>query len=218
MPSRLATALLGLLVCAEAHAQTYDTATVIALADSVLRAEVRPRLYPHFSYDPDSYYEYRNGRGRSGWHELIARRRTRGRFVGTNVRFRFRHPEYEWVTGFASVRLDSLLAPVGPPYLDFLPAFLREGRPSDFISADSALTIARAHGLRSGLREPEARLVFDARARQYRWEVVSVYDERTWGTTGYHGDAEMVRIDPVTGAVEWRGEVQLARPDTEHAR
>ncbi len=204
---------LAPLASARVHAQTYSTAAIIARADSILRATVPPALYPYYHYDADSYYEYQDRRGRSHWDALVDRPRTRGRFVGVNVRFGLRHPDHPWIMGATSVQFDRLLQVVRLPSTAALPRFLLEGRESDALTRAQALELARTHGLRAGLRPPEAYLEFVPAAQTYLWRVTSIQSERRWGTSGYSGQADNVDLDAFTGRVVAHRPSEIARPD-----
>jgi len=187
-----------LLTGSPAVGQSYSPAVVIARADSALRATVGTRLHQYFAYDAHSWYAYRNRHGGHHLKPLNERRRTRERFVEGHVQLTFQHPQYAWIQGGVTVTLDSLLRVTRLTPLSFLPAFLVEDRPCDFISREQALAIAQQQGLKPGMEPLTAALQYQGPEEGYNWLVNNVISKEQGARAG---QLETVRIDALSGKV-----------------
>lgn len=189
-----------LLITFGCFGQTYETSKVIQKADSILRIEAGEKLYHYFKYDPSTYYEY-SVRNKIKWKALNKTAKTKGQFIKSNVRFNFKHPEYDWIFGYASIRFDSLLNLSYSVNLNFIPKFLQEGKPNNFISKEQAIQIAKDTVLKEKVKELKAELSFNSRVNRYVWLVTNYLSSRTDAIGQVYGEADYVNIDPVTGKV-----------------
>lgn len=196
----LTSALLGFAIpCA--HAQTYRSEEVIATAKRYLQEVVGDELVEYFIYDSYSYYSYNEARGRVGYETLIAADSTLGRFRESNVRFVLAHPEfsssiYPHVKNWIGVRLDKNLDRKDKIETYFIPQFLLEGRPSDYITEEDVMDILNRRGIKEGLVPPIIVLQFDSRRKHHYWYVVNPLKRNRCSTR-----AEVARIHAVTGEI-----------------
>jgi uncharacterized membrane protein YkoI len=173
--------------------QTYETKTIIAKADSILKVRAGEYLYPFFKYDTQTYYEYGiGGKNKLKWKTLNKKPLTKGNFKKSYVRFNFSHPEYPWIQRFSSIRFDSLLNLSEPFDLNFIPKFLKEGKPSNYISEKKAIEIAESTVLKDRIKRIESRLTYDSKTETYNWQITNYLSEHS---------IDSVYIDPVTGKV-----------------
>lgn len=172
--------------------QTYETKRVIAKADSILKARAGKYLYQFFKYDKQTYYEYAIRKNKLKWKTLNKEPLTKGNFKKSYVRFNFSHPDYPWIQQFTSVRFDSLLNLSEPFDLNFIPKFLMEGKPSNYISKKQAIEIAKSTALKDRIKRIEARLTYNGKTESYNWEITNYLSEHSIDT---------VYIDPITGKV-----------------
>jgi len=189
-----------LLITLEGFGQTYETRKVIQKADSILRSEAGENLYKYFKYAPSTYYEY-TIRNKTKWKTLNKKALTKGQFIESNVRFDFKHPEYDWITGYASIRFDSFLNLSNSVDLSFIPKFLQEGKPNNFISKEQAIQIAKDTVLKEKVKELKAELSFNRRKNTYIWLVTNYLSRRTDSFGQIYGEADYVNIDPGTGKI-----------------
>jgi len=176
----------------QGFSQTYETKKIILKADSTLLSTAGNSLYQYFKYDSTTYYEYGIKNNKLKWETLNKKALTKGDFKKSYVRFKFNHPKYPWVNNSCSVRFDSLLNLSEPFDLDFIPAFLKEGKENNFISAEQAMHIAKSC-IKEDRKKIEARLIYNLfNIKGYSWLVSNYFDQK---------QVELVIINPITEAV-----------------
>ena len=85
--------------------------------------------------------------------------------------------------------------------LSFIPAYVKENRPCDFISLDRAIEIAKQANIKNGIEQRIATLDYDnGDLKRYCWWVTSPLTRENHGNH-IHGEADTVTIDAVTGEV-----------------
>ena len=186
--------------------RSYEVPTLVAVADSVLLDSVGPLLRPFFSVnDSTSSYSYLQShlfRGADVRYGKVSEHgRTRGDFQGVWVNYRFSHPDYDWIVGRVSVRLDSALRHYHVGNLHFVPEPVLRGEPVNFISEQEALALAVRDGLLPGIAEPTAQLHYDHHRSSYVWTVTSELSRECCVCFQDYGTLDIVAIDPSSGEV-----------------
>ena len=189
------------LACSSVQAQTYRSEEVIDKAERYLQEVVGDELIRYFIYDTYSYYSYAQRRGHVEYETLIAADSTLGRFLESNVRFIIVHPEYSASTypqlkNWVGIRLDKDLNLKDKVDVSFIPPFVLDGRPSDFLTEESVMNILQNRGLKEGILPPEIVLQFDSRRSYHYWFVANTLRRNKCNTR-----AEVAQIHAVTGEI-----------------
>ena len=183
------------------YGQQYDTRFIIEKADNILKITLGDSLYKYFEYDSDSYYEYTTKSGKTKWRTLIKKKKTKGNFVSTDVRFNFLYPQIKEIRGNTQVKFDKHLNLIDSIYLDFIPKFLLENRKCNFINKSEALEIAKDSISKKGIYDLSVRLNFDVMRKTYVYVISNILSERL-NLAGYkHGDIEVVEVNAVSGKI-----------------
>lgn len=95
---------------------------------------------------------------------------------------------------------DSNLKLVDQPDFSFIPKYVKEQRPCDFITMDRAVDIARADKIKDSIEPLTATLDYDGTLKKYCWWVSAVLTREPHGDH-IHGDADTVTIDATTGEI-----------------
>lgn len=193
------------------HGQSYDTKMIIDKADSILRNSISEHVYQYFKFDSGSYYiysgffrditfykDYRGTLNSWGVKRLIKNKKTKGNFNSVDVRFIYQNPDIKEVSGLVFIKFDSQLKLVEPLYLDFIPDFVLENRPCDFITKETALKIAKDSLNKKGLYEIEAYLGYDAQRKRYTYEIENTLTEEKDFRGNNTGNVEVIIIDAIT--------------------
>jgi hypothetical protein len=185
---------------------------IIDKADSILKLRVGDRLHQYFKYDSNSYYEYKRFNNRSHWKALIKSKKTKGKFINTDVRFYLDYPLIKGISGTAHIEFDSNLNLVGSLNLDFIPDFLLQNKDCDFISNESALKVASDSLKEKGLYEIKPYLHFDLQRKRYVYEINNTLTVKKDAFGNSHGDMEVLIIDAITKEIlyheiNWYGPV-----------
>ncbi|MFH6982776.1 hypothetical protein [Marinoscillum luteum] len=195
---KLVASFILLIFSFQLKAQTFETAFIIEKADSILKASVDERLYQFYTYDSDSYYEYVKKNGKTSWETLNKKGQTKGKFVNTNVRFDFKHPEHCWITGYTGIKLNANLELADSLNTNFLPEFLINSEPSNFISEEEALKIAKPILEQNGINQVNCQLTFDLKTQVYIWAIEDLVFENY---------SDFVNINAVTGEITEQGQL-----------
>jgi len=199
---KLVASFILLILSFQLKAQTFGTTSIIKKADSILKATVGERLYQFYTYDSDTYYEYVKKNGKTSWETLNKKAKTKGNFVNTNVRFDFKHPEHYWITGYTGIKLDANLELIDSLNTNFIPEFLVNDQPCNFISAEEALEIANPILEQNGINQVTCQLTFDLRAQVYIWTVEDLI---------YENYSDFVNINAVTGEITDQGQLRRTK-------
>jgi hypothetical protein len=185
----------------QGFSQTYLTENIIKKADSILNANSGEYAYPFFHFDNKTYYEYRKGI-KLKWKNLRKKLKTKGKFKKCSVRFDFNNPNYPWIYGFVSIKFDSLLNLSEPINLSFIPKFLLEGKPSNFISKEKALKIGSGIISTDDTKKLEVILEYNfLKYKKYFWVIHNYLTEKIDRLGNKYGKVEIVLINPINGKI-----------------
>ncbi len=187
--------------------QKYLTTNIRSKADSILKTYIGDTVfYNYCSYNADTYYEYKNIFGKSHWVTLNKFKRTKGKFIGANIRWHLNIPypkctAYDTISGITSLNFDSLLRPTEKPNLNFIPDFYWKNQDCRLISKDEALNIAKHQNLKSGIDSLNAIINYDI-SKTFTWEVSQILWTKKDGFNNDYGEMERIFIDASTGEVK----------------
>jgi hypothetical protein len=187
--------------------QTYNTKTIIAKADSILRANVGDSIYQYYHFDNLSWYEYKNSKNKSHLKYLVESKNTKGNLVNADVRFDFDYPILKGICIKTSVLLDSSLNLKQSIFLKQIPDFIWKGKPCDFITNERAVAIAKDSMKYKGINEIKQYLDFDSKYERYIYMIYNILSKQTDALGHDSGEEEAFKIDAITGEilVHWKG-------------
>lgn len=191
--------IIVLLITLNVEGQTYHTAAIIAKADSIMIKTVGEKIFRlYFTLDTTSYYEYTKRNGKSGYEILTAKPINKHKFKIVNVRYIFTLNVYNRPGAWCRVKFDDYLIPVESVLTDFIPKYLKEGKPCNFITDSVALQIAEKTFTRKGIKPFIAGLEYDSRGQRYIWRLSNIV--REWEHMNHlHGETELLELDAISG-------------------
>jgi len=197
---------LGLIT--SVFGQKYLTAEVKAKADSILKLYIGDTVFSNYCfYDKDTHYEYRDIFGNHHWETLNKFKKTKGKFVNVDMRWKLIIPypsctAYTTIKGNTSIVLDSLLRPIQKPYLDFIPDFYWTNDSCNLINKEKALTIAKRQNLKVGIDTLEATINYDSKTKIFFWEVSQTLWIKKDSSNNNYGKKEIITIDAKTAEIK----------------
>lgn len=222
-----------LLIGIEGIGQTYDYQQIVNKADSMVRTQVTQDLLRYFHRDSTviKYYfrrpHWRKYLNRHG--EIKKAEKTQGAFQYAIIYYYFHFKEpminADFHNGFLTFSIDILFDPQlnarfckgdysdfnfdfpGQTQVDlsFIPEYVKENRPCDSISMDSAIEIAKQANIKNEMEQLTATLDYDnGDLKRYCWWVTSPLTKENHNDH-IHGEADTVTIDAVTGKVVRHG-------------
>jgi hypothetical protein len=138
--------LVGLLLLSlSTYSQSTKTKEAIISVDSILKSQIGDRLFQYFNISGGSYYSYADRREKQWTGKFLRRKLLPKSFVTLNFLYHFNYPDIKGVRGGLWLIIDKDFKLVDTLNFEFIPKFIVENKPSDFISVDSALTIAKSN-------------------------------------------------------------------------
>jgi len=206
--------LLAILYGTSTLGQSYSFEQILSKADSTVRTHVDQDLLKYFHRDSVVIkYDFR----RPHWRKYLNRQgeirrgeKTKGKFESVLILYGFYYKEpiinaglhkgslaYTLFIAFDSnFKLTSQIED-----LSFVPKYLKEKRPCDFISMESAIAIGKKANIKNGIEPLTATLDYDnGDLKRYCWWITSPLTKEKHGDH-IHGEADTVTIDAVTGEV-----------------
>jgi len=194
--------LLLLFISLEASSQRIKTKKAITACDSILKSKVGDKVYPYFTISDGSFYLYTNHRHGKRTGKFLSRKKLPRSFETLSFLYHFNYPEIEGVRSGVWLTLDHNLSSIGNPDFAFIPKFITENRPSDFIPADSALIIAKTNFTTKGIEVKSPTLSYNEKLKRYEYSVENIVT-RTKDNTGRDvGSLEVIRVNAFTAKIE----------------
>src|SRR5688500_14555795 len=162
--------LLGLLVFSfKTYSQATKTNEAIVIADSLLKSQIGDRLYQYFSISKGSYYSYVDRRGKQRTGKFLEEKRLPKSFSTLNFLYHFNYSEINGVRGGLWLIVDKEFKLTDTLNFEFIPKFLAENKPSEFISVDSALTIVKLNAKPNNYKISTPSLAYNKKIKEYTY-------------------------------------------------
>lgn len=194
--------LFFLCISLNLFAQKIKTTAAIAIADSILKAEVGERLFKYFKLNEHSSIAIKYHSFKDFDNKIVGTKFLPQNFDTLFFLYEFNNSVIDEINPYIELILDSNLKKINKFDLDFIPDFLIEDKPSNFISRRKALKIAKANFTKNNFTISTARLYFIKNEKKYIYEVVKNLAAYTDKTEHYKGDIEVIHINAITGKVE----------------
>ncbi len=194
--------LLIALIPTISYGRYYKVKEIIAKSDSVLEEKIGHRFFIYCKVDKGSYYEYVNTKKRSFYKPLLKKKSCHLGLKSIYVKYDFSmpYPDYQWydtIKGSVVIELgvDSMLNLRTEPELNFIPDFVDQNYPCNFISRDSAIAIAQTDSMKSGVTPPYAYVKYFPPKKRWVWVVLRTI----WNNEDFNNDKptkdDMVIVD-----------------------
>jgi hypothetical protein len=212
MTRQILFSLVIILTSTQAFSQTYSYEQIVGTADSIVKANLDPKLLKYFSRDSgDIKYEFKRNKWRkykTRYARINKGEITKGNFNRTHMFYGFHYKEPlindPLVPGFLPgdifLVFDSKLNQTEQVDLSFIPKYVREQRPCDFITMDKAIELSKLDKIQNGLEPLTATLSYNGNLKNYCWCVTSVLKKEPYRNST-RGEADTVTIDALTGQI-----------------
>ncbi|MGC4099971.1 hypothetical protein [Ferruginibacter sp.] len=188
-----------LLFCFTTYAQRTKKAVVIA--DSILRSQIGDRLFQYFSVSGGSYYSYAGRKGKQRTWRFLQKKRLPKSFVTLNFLYHFDYPKIEGVRGGLWLIVDKDFQLIDSLNFEFIPKFIVENKPSEFISVDSASAIVQSNSKPNSYKVSIPILSYDEKSKQYIYTASHTLTVVLNATGKDMGDFEVIEINATTGNI-----------------
>lgn len=192
--------LIGLLLFSiKTYSQATKTKEAVVIADSLLKAQIGDRLFQYFSISGGSYYSYADRHGKKWTGKFLGKKRLPKSFVTLNVLYHFDYPDIKGVRGGLWLTVDKDFKLIDTLNFEFIPKFIVENKPSDFISVDSALTIAISNSKPNNYKTSIPSLTYDKKLKQYIYTASHDLTVVLNNAGKDIGEVEVIKIEATTG-------------------
>ena len=191
-----------LLLSINATSQTTKTKQAVAIAGSILKTKIGDRLYQYFSLSNGTYYTYVDRRKRQMTGKFLSNKKLPRSFSTLNFLYHFDYPEIKGVRGGLWLIVDKNFKLLDTLNFDFIPSFLTQNKTSNFISIDTALTIAKANFKQKGFEITTPELAYNDKLKQYTFTTYNKLTKILNQAGKDSGEMEIVEINALTGKIE----------------
>lgn len=191
-----------LLLSINATSQATKTKEAIAIADSILKTKIGDRLYQYFSLSYGTYYTYVDRHKRQVTGKFLSNKKLPRSFSTLNFLYHFDYPEIKGVRGGLWLIVDKDFKLLDTLNFDFIPSFLTQNKTSNFISIDTALTIAKANFKQKGIEITMPELFYNDKLKQYTFTTYNKLTKILNQAGKDSGEMEIVEINASTGRIE----------------
>ncbi len=183
------------------NAQRLKTEEIKDLSEKYLREAFGEDLFQYFEPTENiSYYKLPANRfGFENSKLLKKNRRIRKNWTSILVFWHFNYPEVDGIRSGVWVKINKQLELYEPIELDFIPKFVWEKRPSDFISVEKAKLIGDKHLTKTEFGRENPKLKFDNKKSEYIYEIWNKKTQEIDLDGKKHGVLEIIKISALTG-------------------
>ena len=191
-----------LLLSLNATSQPTKTKQAVAIVDSILKTKIGDRLYQYFSLSYGTYYTYVDRHKRQVTGKFLSNKKLPRSFSTLNFLYHFDYPEIKCVRGGLWLIVDTDFKLLDTLNFDFIPSFLIQNKASNFISIDTALTIAKANFKQKGFEITTPDLAYNDKLKQYTFTTYNKLTKILNQAGKDSGEMEIVEINASTGGIE----------------
>lgn len=186
------------MVSSVVFSQRIKTEKVIQTSDSILKSEVGERIFKSFEISVGSYYKYQTKSKYVSYGKFLSKRSFKKNTTEIWILYHFRHGNLKagmWL------KLNAELKPIEPLELNFIPEFLKNNEPSNFITYEKAQQIATDSFRKNSLEVDNPKLIFDDKKGKYIYLIISKITKTKNQIGQDAGETEIVEIDALDGKV-----------------
>jgi hypothetical protein len=191
-----------LLLSINATSQTITTKQAVAMTDSILKTKVGDLLYQYFSISNGTYYTSVDRHKRKVTGKFLSNKKLPRSYTTLNLLYHFDYPEIKGVRGGVWLIVDKDFKLLDTLNFDFIPSFLTQNKTSNFISIDTALTIAKANFKQKGFEITTPELAYNDKLKQYTFTTYNKLTKILNQAGKDSGEMEIVEINASTGGIE----------------
>jgi hypothetical protein len=180
------------------NAQKIETNRIVKVSDSILLANTNEKLFGYFQISIGSYYTYQN-KNKLNTGKFLTKKKLKQHVREIWVLYTFVYPDIEGVRGGSWIKLDNELKLIEPVKLDYIPKFIWENRPCDFISKQKALKQGISYFRNDGIEIKEPYLEYDEKLRIYVYKITNILTKDKNINGRNIGIAETVKINAYSG-------------------
>jgi hypothetical protein len=179
--------------------QKIKTENVIKVSDSILKLEVGENLFKYFSISEGSYYKYRVNKKSESTGKFLSKKRLNKHTTEIWVLYHFECSELQNARSGLWIKLNEKLNLIETLKIKFIPEFLKNNLPSNFLTNENAEKIIEKTLTQKGFEISKPKLKFDEKKSKYIYYSINKLT-KTKNTNGKDsGETEIITIDALNG-------------------
>ena len=192
---------LLLIISQFVYSQKLNTTKVISCTDSILKSKIGDRLFKYFNISDGSYYTYYDLNKKESSAHFVYKKHLENSPTIIKVVYKFEYKDIEGVRGGIWINLDSNLHLLSDTMnFDFIPDFIKENKASNFISIDSAITVADKYFKLNKGEHSKVYLCYNSLKHKYYYSAQAEIFLLKINSSNDNGEIAIVDIDPISGA------------------
>lgn len=181
--------------------QKIKTENVIKVSDSILKLEVGENLFKYFSISEGSYYKYRKNEKTETTGKFLSKKRLNKNITEIWVLYHFECLELQNARSGLWIKLNEELNLIETLKIEFIPEFLKNNLPSNFVTNENAEKIIEKSLKQKGFEISKPELKFDEKKGKYIYYSINKLTKSKNANGKDSGETEIIEIDALNGEV-----------------
>lgn len=179
--------------------QKIKTENIIKASNSILTLEVGQNLFKYFTVSEGSYYKYRTNNNHETTEKFLSKKGLHKNVTEIWILYHFECEELQNARSGLWVKLNEKLNLIEPLKIEFIPNFLKNNLPSNFITNENAEKIVEKSFKQKGFEISKPKLKFDEKKGKYIYFSINKVTKTKNANGKDCGETEIVEIDALNG-------------------
>ena len=181
--------------------QKIKTANIIKTTDSILTLEVGQNLFKYFNISDGSYYKYKTSNNLETTGKFLSKKVLHKNVTEIWVLYHFECEEVQNARSGLWIKLNEKLNLIEPLKIEFIPDFLKNNLPSNFVNIENAEKIIEKSFKQKGFEISKPKLKFDEKRAKYIYYSINKVTKTKNAYGKDCGETEIIEIDALNGEV-----------------
>ena len=189
-----------LIISLSMFSQKTKTENIIKTSDSILTASVGQNLFKYFTISEGSFYKYKNNNYETTG-KFLSKKVLHKNVTEIWVLYHFENEQLQNVRSGLWIKLNEKLNLIEPLKIEFIPDFLKNNLPSNFITNENVEKIAVKSFKEKGFEISKPILTFDEKKGKYIYYSTNKLTKHKNANGKDCGEMEIIEIDALNGEV-----------------
>lgn len=193
--------IVCLIISLSMFSQKTKTENIIKTSDSILTASVGQNLFKYFKISEGSYYKYKKNNNHKTTGKFLSKRVLHKNVSEIWVLYHFENEQLQNVRSGLWIKLNEKLKLIEPLKIEFIPDFLKNNLPSNFMTNENVEKIAVKSFKEKGFEISKPILTFDEKKGKYIFYSTNKLTKYINANGKDCGEMEIIEIDALNGEV-----------------
>ena len=193
--------LIFLIFTSSIFSQKTQTESIIKTTDSILSVEVGKNVFKYFTISEGSYYKFMKNNKYETTGKFLSKKTLNEKVTEIWVLYHFQCAELQNAKSGLWIKLNKELKLIEPLKIEFIPDFLKNNEPSNFITNENAEKIIEKSFKEKGFEISKPELKFDEKKGKYIYYSNNKITKSINAIGKDCGEMENIEIDALNGKV-----------------